>query len=966
MKRVAFAILLLTLLREVRGQNTIGLPLIVNYNKADFHGGAQTWDIGQDKNGYMYFANNEGLLSFDGMYWKTYPLPNRTIMRSLAIDNQRIYAGGQGEIGYFEPDGTGFLRYTSLVDLLPAEGRKFADVWDIQVLGGAVFFRTTDRIFELRNNNFRVYLPRSEWQFMAAGGQELFAQDRENGLLHYRNGQWAPLANTQLLDNQMVSGILSIGADSLLVSTITRGAYIIHNDSLYPWHMYGDVRLPGTTIFKTTRLNAAEFVAATTSDGCLIMNFAGKLVQSLSRREGLQNNMVLCSYVDRDGNLWTGLNNGISLIAYNAAIKYIRPNNENEVAGFSARIYHNALYIGSSDGAYVAPLSRDQKDLSFSKGDFSLIRNSEGQVWRLDEVNQQLMMGLHRGTFVLRDGVGGARNAGTAGVRDAVAEAISPEASWTFLPLSPVAPSRYVVAGTYTGLKLLDFSGSQFSDEGDPKGNYESYRYLAMDNNNLIWASHPYRGVYQLQLGADRKTFTSRLFTSKDGLPSDLNNFVFLVNNRIVFATVHGAYEYDAAAQRFVPSSFLAPVFGQMELRYLHEDADGNIWFVSGKRLGVAALTGRRYVITWFPEVTGEILSGFESVYPYNNENVFISSEKGIIHLNYEKYIHSQVDMNVLLSTVRIPGNPDSTIAGGYYQRVAPRLPARFDSYHFEFSTSNYGLHKNIEFSYKLEGYDDEWSAWSRRTEKDYTNLGDGKYAFLVKARDNLGNESEAATYTFFIDPPFYKTVWAWTGYVVLFLLLIYGVRRAQARKLRRQRATFEEQQARIIAQHNLQIEKSEKEIIKLQNEKLAQEVLLKKKELADASMHLVEREDALSLVKEELKKLYKKTGNNHDVKSALQLLHGMEKNSSNWDQFASHFNEISNDFLQKLKTRYPMLTNSDLKVCAYLQLNLSSKEIAQLMNISIRGVEMSRYRIRKKLNLPQEQGLHEFLNGVE
>jgi DNA-binding NarL/FixJ family response regulator len=129
--------------------------------------------------------------------------------------------------------------------------------------------------------------------------------------------------------------------------------------------------------------------------------------------------------------------------------------------------------------------------------------------------------------------------------------------------------------------------------------------------------------------------------------------------------------------------------------------------------------------------------------------------------------------------------------------------------------------------------------------------------------------------------------------------------------------------------------------------------------------MHLVEREDALNRVKDELQKLYKTTGNNHDVKTALQLLNGVEKNNSNWEQFASHFNEISNDFLKKLKAGYPMLTNSDLKVCAYLQLNLSSKEIAQLMNISVRGVEMSRYRIRKKLGLPQEQPLHEFLNGV-
>src|ERR1700749_915101 len=82
-----------------QGQNTIGLPLIVNYSKTDFHGGAQTWDIKQDSRGLLYFANNEGLICYDGTYWKVYPLPNRTILRSIAIDkNDRIYAGGQGEI----------------------------------------------------------------------------------------------------------------------------------------------------------------------------------------------------------------------------------------------------------------------------------------------------------------------------------------------------------------------------------------------------------------------------------------------------------------------------------------------------------------------------------------------------------------------------------------------------------------------------------------------------------------------------------------------------------------------------------------------------------------------------------------------------------------------------------------------------------------------------------------------------
>src|SRR5471030_432907 len=104
MKPYYLLVPLLLLLHPLSGQNTIGLPLVINYSKTDFHGGAQTWDIKQGENGVMYFANNEGLISFDGNYWKIYPLPNRTILRSMAMGNNKIYVGGQGEIGYFIPD----------------------------------------------------------------------------------------------------------------------------------------------------------------------------------------------------------------------------------------------------------------------------------------------------------------------------------------------------------------------------------------------------------------------------------------------------------------------------------------------------------------------------------------------------------------------------------------------------------------------------------------------------------------------------------------------------------------------------------------------------------------------------------------------------------------------------------------------------------------------------------------------
>lgn len=961
MKLLLYGLLFLALGVGVKGQNTIGLPLIINYGKTDFHGGSQTWDIKQDRYGLMYFANNEGLLCYDGTYWKSYPLPNRTILRSIAIDkDDRIYVGGQGEIGYFSPDANGFLRYQSLIGLLPAVHREFADIWHIELFNGSVFFQATDRIFELNNNVIRVFTPQSEWQFLTHAGNELISQDRKNGLLTYKHNEWVPLKNNALMTGQLLSGVSVMGPDSLLVTTIRKQLFLIKSDSLSNFIPHSDIEPINTDIYKSARLNKDEFVAGTTSEGCLIMNFKGGIVQRISRAEGLQNNSVLCVFLDRENNLWAGLNNGISMITYNSAIKYIQPSKTDDLSGFSSRIFNNRLYIGTSDGAYVTPLTNENKDFSFSKGAFTLIKNSKGQVWRIDEVNEQLLMGHNGGTFAIKNDE---------------ATALAPEASWLFVPTSSVLPSKYILTGTYTGLKLLSFENNQFTNQGNLEGLYESLRYLAIDNDNTLWASHPYRGIYRLDISADKKKYTAHLYTDKDGLPSSLNNQVFRIRNRVVFATEKGAYEFDVATNKFKPSPFLTPVFGQMELRYLNEDPEGNIWFVSGKSMGVVHYTDdKKFTMTWFPELKGLILSGFENVYPYNAENIFIASEKGIILLNYKKYITTQRTLSARIGNVKL--NSDSTIFGGYTTAAAadPKdaaanaplpFPNSSNSFHFEFSSPAYSLQSNIEYSYKLEGYDKNWSSWSTKTEKDYTNLPEGKYSFLVKVHDNLSTQSTPVTYTFTIAPPFYKTVWAYLVYAGLFLLLLYGINQWQQRSLNLQRIKYEEHQQQIIALHNLEIEKSEKEIIKLQNEKLAQEVLLKKQELANASMHLVEREDALIRVKEELQSLYKKTGNNHDVKSALQLVSEVEKSKSNWDQFASHFNEINNDFLKKLKTKFPSLTNSDLKVCAYLQLNLSTKEIAQLMNISVRGVDISRYRLRKKFQLDRKQTLNDFLNTI-
>jgi ligand-binding sensor domain-containing protein len=146
-----------------------------------------------------------------------------------------------------------------------------------------------------------------------------------------------------------------------------------------------------------------------------------------------------------------------------------------------------------------------------------------------------------------------------------------------------VFPSPNVIFGTYNGLSILKYDNGIFSNQGDLKGMNESLRFMAIDNSNIIWASHPYRGIYKIILAADNHSFNYELLTEKDGLPSTLHNNVFRVKNRVMFTTDRGVYEYDAATKRFIPSPLLFNIFGDMVMQYLNEDADGNIWFCTGK-----------------------------------------------------------------------------------------------------------------------------------------------------------------------------------------------------------------------------------------------------------------------------------------------------------------------------------------------------------------------------------------------
>lgn len=959
MKRLLFFVCLPL---QVLCQNTIGLPDIINYAKPVYKAGLQNWDIKQDKNGIVYFANNEGLLSFDGKYWNNYPLPNKTIVRSIEVGHDnRIYVGGQDEIGYFAAAGNGRLEYHSLIDQIPAKERSFGDVWDIVSFKGNTYFRSPSKIFKFTGRTIVAFSAPNDWAFLGSCNGKLYAQDTKTGLLKFENEVWAPVSEVNTLPaNDAVTGILSINTDSNLITTLKNGLYILSGNSIAILPSVNNTIFKNERIYAATAVNNEWIALATNSNGVYITDFKGNIIQSFSRTEGLQNNNVLSIFLDSQRNLWLGLDNGIDLITYNSSIKQIRPLFE-DGSGYTAIMYDKRLYLGTSNGLFSVAMEQ-VPDMSFSKGAFTAVGNTKGQVWALANINDQLLLGHHEGAFVISN-----NNANLIS---------SNKGFWNFVPLSNSYPSSQVVAGGYTGLNIFNYAKGQFSLSRSIAGFKESSRFVTLDKDNNIWVSHPYHGVFKIVKNTD-DTYRTFVYSDKKGLPSLLNNHIYSIKNELVVATEKGVYAYNKEKDSFEPSAFYHKLLGEQSVRYLKEDSNGNIWFIHEKTLGVIDFSKNEPAIIQLPELNNKMLSGFEFIYPVNENNIFLGGEKGFYHINYAKYKETIPRLQVQIRTLRIINQTDSLLFGGYYENDTavqdrnkiPSISYRWKTLRIEYASTLFGSQSNLEYSYRLKGYDNNWSEWTSRTEKEYTNLPAGKFSFEVKVRNNLGNESDVATYSFNVLPPWYYTNWAKAFYLLLLAAGLYLLYKWQTKKFRLQQEKYEEEQKRLRYIHDLEIAKSESELVTLRNEKLEADINFKNSELASSAMHLVKKGELVSKMKTELEHVMKGISNPQagaELKKIIRSIGEDDNMDQEWENFTLHFDKVHSDFISALKEKHPGISNNEVKLCAYLRMNLSTKEMAQLMNISVRGVEVSRYRLRKKLELATEVSLFDYLINIQ
>ena len=917
----------------------LGTPIISNFSKQTYKGATQSWDAAYGLNDHIFFANNDGLLSYNGKSWEVFSLPNKTIVRSLAISDGQIFVGGQDEIGFFYAEESGQLVFQSIMDQIPLVHKNLSDIWDIEINDEMLFFRTADKVFHQKQDSFLVYQTGNPITALGKFDNQIIFADKQQGLYQIINDNYQFLDGTEILRGKAISKMLSISEDLFLICTERNGVFVFDGIHCKKWSADNTNFFQDNRISSACKINEQQIAIGTLLNGVVILNNDGDVIHHIPKEKGIQNNSISTMCTDNSGNLWLGTYNGIDQIKMGLSVSKILPDGNLEGAVYDVAIWNKHIYFGTINGLYYLPWKEYYNP--FEKEDFKLIPNTSGQVWGLDVIDDQLFLGHNDGAFQITKDHQAIKMGEISG-------------AWKFIKLS----DNHLISGNYEGLNLYKKSNNIWVHQKTYEGFSESSRILTLDKFQNLWVAHPYRGIFKIDFSADFQTIDVEKITSKK-IGQPLASYVFGINEETYVTNEENILAFNYSEKSFESNNTISNILKEKaDVKRLFEDSDNHIWYITATQTGEVILdesiNGFKQVV--YPEISDVFVGGFENLIPHSDQHIFACTEKGVLHFNRLKsrQVH-QLKANI--STMYLLKPTDTLLHSGYRNsQHIPDLEADQNEVRFTFSTDNFVAPGNITYSFKLEGHDQEWSQWSDLDSKEYTNLNNGNYSFLLKAKDHFGIESEVTYLDFHIKAPWYKTIVAYIIYAFLGLGLLLAILLIPQKR-------HKEQTAQLIEDKK----EKEAEVEKLKLEKLQSEIDFKNKELASSTMHLLQKNSTLNKVREDIEKIQKRLQNEEakkEVRKILSVLKDDERLEEDWENFSYHFDQVHSNFIKRLKQEYPNLTPKDQKLCAYLRMNLSTKEIAPLLNISVRGVEISRYRLRKKLALEKEANLSEFMMG--
>lgn len=795
----------------LKGETGGGRHFITNYLPADYNSQPQNWCIRQDRRGIIYAANQEGLLTFDGVAWRAFNIPNRAV-RSMALgEDGLIYIGGKNEIGFIKADHKGELLYHSLVHLLDAAKREFSTVWSTHAAPGGIYFRTSKLIihysFKTRSLNYRETGSVFFGCFVCGG--QVYVQVRNAGLFRLTGDSLQKMPGCDVLNEEKIAALVpfpeprnaSPGRPNRvrLLAAMRYGRFFIYDgQTTVPFSTPAGQYIKQHQLYHASTLKffPGQIALGTRWGGLVIMDRDGRVRRTIDKSSGLPDNNVRHVFEDNQGNIWLALTRGISKIENASPFELYGESSglDGIVLSITREPLDNRLLVGTYTGLY----SLD------NTGRFHPLQGATGQYWHLLPLKNKILAATDRGVVEI-----------SAAARRKIT------APSTFvLRESRIFPGSVWAGGTF-GLALLGNNSGEWKELFRFSNIAEPVRCIEKIPGKGLWLGTMAAGVLKIDVHGDilKPVATVTRYGEKHGLPGGEVSITTAAGH-VIFCTTKGIFRFDAPNNRFIPDDTLGEKFAGREdgigVFRLVENKNGHIFFHSRFRhFHGAPETGKQGETRYRVDSTAFLRLPDEQanvIYPDPGESaVWFGTHEHVARYGttfkkeYRRPFHTVIR--------RVVVNEKKNLYYGFVPPGAydnPELEYRDRNLRFEYGATFFEGEKQTRYQYFLEGYDDGWSEWSPETHRVYTNLNSGSYTFRVRARSVYHHVGREAVFSFRVFPPWYKSWWAFMVYGLLIFVVIRLAFRWRSRKYRQVQQKLEEQVAertKEIHEKNKQLE---------------------------------------------------------------------------------------------------------------------------------------------------------------
>ena len=915
-------------------------PIVRNYSVSDYNAGIQNWAIAQDERGVMYFGNNSGLLEFDGSAWRLYELPTKGIVRAIYIsEDGRIYVGSYEEFGYFVRTPYDTLEYHSLKNKVKDFAFHNDEIWDIACVQGEIVFQSFGSLFFYNGNSVEGIRMKNLPLNLFQVGNTFYSQRINGGLYVFAGREMKELIPRKAFgDSDVLAGLPY--DDAVLMFTSNQGGFLYRDGRVEKWETECDDIFKKHTINRAVMTKDSCYVVGTISDGIYALDKKGKLIWKVNTDNKLQNNTVLRLYCDDDNNIWTALDEGIAYIHNNSLIYYYEPPFRKIGMVYDVLVRENEAYIASNQGLYWL---RDGKT--------ELVPGLEEQAWFVDEWGKQIFCGHNKGTFLI------------SGLKSKLASDVKGGMCMEKIELKE---QSFLLEGAYALLNLYTETASgEYCFTRSLRGFSHMIRHIEVDHQGNIWAKHLRNGLYRFRIDSDMKQVKDVRKYESLGEVKGGSFTLFKINGRVVFSNGEYFYTYEDMTDSIVPYETMNEQL--MELKGIKTVSHANgdyYWFVGDRTVYLVKCAINTFNIEL--RIPYSLFDGLaveergSVVYDKRNNHSYLCLNNAIarIETDSSSLYKSQTRRSLWISEMQVT-EEFSDKRKTLVVQSGVKVEHEFNTVSF---TLCYPVYNDYTYKvrYRLEGYSDQWIPDGRNLQKKYARLPYGSYVFRAEIYDT-GRVLASVEFPFEILSPWYLSYWAVGSYILIGLCLLALLQYIVYRFVKKKKDRVIEQQ-RVA--HQAELERQEKKIIELEKEQLEADLRFKSKELSSVVMMNIAHQEFLNSLKEEIQK--QKLSGQHSRKNLDKLLALVNNNivsdEESWIMFQANFDRIHENFFRNLKLQYTDLTSGDLRFCALLRLNMPTKEIAKLLNISTRGVDAARYRLRKKFNLLPEESLTDFL----